>query len=514
VTSIKPGGVTVGELFATEHFELEILAGSGGLDRNVSWTHVSEVPHPELWIDGGELLIANGLGFPADIDGQARFIVALDEKRAAGLALGVLGPDVRPQTLELADRLAFPLLRVPKQIPFLSIARLVADLNQDHSQRRMATHIRLFDTLRGGCDPAQAASFIAKLEEISGYQLFLLAPSGLPLLHQLKEAPPWIVEHIEGPEEELERQSYSLPGGHAAPVPLGPRTAGFLVALERPEADPAGIGAVRHMATIAALLISNLYRERELERRRGAELLGQLLVTADPNQVERLLHGTGLHAGPICIASLRGADDVVDELHHRLHDFGLPHLLLGAEDDCYLAMEDVPESLEAIINDLDLVAGVSAAFSPSANWALSRMEADRALARVLADGAGAGSLSRYELADSPLEWLRADPRALQALSDTVLQPIAEYDETNGSTLLESLRIYLENDRRLAVAADALFVHKHTLAYRLKRIEELTGRRLGRMDDLCVIWLALKAAEAARGSVPGPASSVALNQRQG
>ena len=36
------------------------------------------------------------------------------------------------------------------------------------------------------------------------------------------------------------------------------------------------------------------------------------------------------------------------------------------------------------------------------------------------------------------------------------------------------------------------IHKHTLAYRLKRVEQLTGRSLATTGDLAELWLALRA----------------------
>ena len=56
-------------------------------------------------------------------------------------------------------------------------------------------------------------------------------------------------------------------------------------------------------------------------------------------------------------------------------------------------------------------------------------------------------------------------------------------------------MYFEHERRLSDASEALYVHKHTLAYRLKRVEAITGRSLSAMDDLCVLYLAVKASQA-------------------
>ncbi|HEU4657889.1 MAG TPA: PucR family transcriptional regulator ligand-binding domain-containing protein [Capillimicrobium sp.] len=486
------GGITVTELVATEGLGLRVLAGAGGLGRRITWTHVSELSRPEVWLDGGELLITNGLGLPGDPDGQRAFVAALDAKRLAGLALGVLGPQLDDAARALADELDFPILHVPRSTPFVSIARLIADCNQDHAHRRMATHLRLFDTLQSGLHADDASEFLGKLAGISGYRLYLTAPSGLPLLPGLEELPAPLAEHL---DPSSQWQSHSFPGGYAVPLPLGNRTAGYLIALEQDGVDPAGLGAVRHIATMAALLVSDLYRERELERRRGAEVLGRIFAATDPTEAERLLAGTGLEERPLVIAKVHGSADAIDEIDHRLCDLGLRHLLLSSDREAYLVLPAADDHLTSAVCDLDAVVGLSMAFLPSAPWLLSRLEADRALDRAFAGGRPAGTVTRYSVADSPLEWLPSDPALLATFSHEVLDPLAAYDREHDTRLLESLRVYLECDRKLSAAADALLIHKHTLAYRLKRIEEIMGRRLTRMDDLCVIWMALKVATA-------------------
>lgn len=485
-------GIRVRELLNTPHLGLSLLAGAGGLDRRVTWTHVSELEQPEIWLDGGELLIATGLGLPPDREGQEAFVTGLDSKHAAGLALGVRGPRIFKEVIELADELDFPILTVAASVPFLAIARLVADHNQDRAQRRMATHIRIFDTLRDGCDAADAPALIERLEEISGYELFVMTPRGQPLLPGLEHLPPAIAETIEFWEPDFGYQSF--PGGYIVPIPIDRRNAGFLVAREQEGVELAGLGAVRHMATIMALLVTNVYRERELERRRGAELLGRLLAgSTSPEEAVPLMRGTGLEAGPLTMVKLRGSAEATDELYHRACDLRIPNLLMSDRDDALLVMEEAEETLLSLTSELALVAGASSSFAPESHWVLARSEAEKALDRAIGEERSFGSVVYYSSADSPLEWLPTDPAVLEALSRDVLQPLRDYDGQNSTSLIDSLRVYFEKDRRLSVAAEALFVHKHTLAYRLKRIEELTGRKLSRMDDLCVVYLALKAA---------------------
>jgi hypothetical protein len=90
-------------------------------------------------------------------------------------------------------------------------------------------------------------------------------------------APPDVVELIRAQAFGSESRAPVLPNGYVVPVPAG-RDGAFLVALEDPEREPAGLGAVRHIATVAALELTRLYAERQALRRWGAETLGELFA--------------------------------------------------------------------------------------------------------------------------------------------------------------------------------------------------------------------------------------------
>ena len=49
-------------------------------------------------------------------------------------------------------------------------------------------------------------------------------------------------------------------------------------------------------------------------------------------------------------------------------------------------------------------------------------------------------------------------------------------------------------RRLERAARQLYCHRHTLRYRIRRVEELTGRSLDSARDRIDFWLALRGRE--------------------
>jgi PucR family transcriptional regulator, purine catabolism regulatory protein len=91
-----------------------------------------------------------------------------------------------------------------------------------------------------------------------------------------------------------------------------------------------------------------------------------------------------------------------------------------------------------------------------------------------------------------------DERAIELYCDAVLGPLVTHDAVHGSELIPTLSAYIEANGRWAEAAAAMNVHRHTLRYRIRKIEQLTGRDLTDARDRLELWLALRAEQLSRG----------------
>ena len=67
-----------------------------------------------------------------------------------------------------------------------------------------------------------------------------------------------------------------------------------------------------------------------------------------------------------------------------------------------------------------------------------------------------------------------DDDALRLFCDSILAPIEESEGAYGGELMRSLEAFIECNGQWERAAKALFCHRHTLRYRIRRVEELTG----------------------------------------
>jgi len=90
-----------------------------------------------------------------------------------------------------------------------------------------------------------------------------------------------------------------------------------------------------------------------------------------------------------------------------------------------------------------------------------------------------------------------DDDALSSYCRSVLDPIEQSEGEYGGELVRSLDMFIEHNGHWEKAAAALYCHRHTLRYRIRRIEQLTGRDFSNARDRIEFWLALRGRELAR-----------------
>lgn len=83
----------------------------------------------------------------------------------------------------------------------------------------------------------------------------------------------------------------------------------------------------------------------------------------------------------------------------------------------------------------------------------------------------------------------SDSRELETFYRDALQPVISYDEINRGELLTTLFCYFDHGNQLQETADALFIHKNTLKYRLNKLELLLQDKLDSPDCIAKIVLA-------------------------
>ncbi|MEV0265385.1 PucR family transcriptional regulator [Streptomyces sp. NPDC050617] len=147
-----------------------------------------------------------------------------------------------------------------------------------------------------------------------------------------------------------------------------------------------------------------------------------------------------------------------------------------------------PRERTAAAPDDDLVVGLSAPVGPIAAAGAFR-QAEQALS--VARRRGRVLVEHEEVAAGSVLPLLADD-AVRAFADGMLRALHDHDATGRGDLVASLRAWLSRHGQWDAAAADLGVHRHTLRYRMRRVEEILGRSLDDPDVRMELWLALKA----------------------
>jgi len=473
------------------HLGIRLVAGSGGLDRPATWAHGCELEDPTGWLDGGEIIMTNGIAIPSDASGQRAYVDRLADRGCTAIAIGEhqVSPSLTQTMLERADERKLPVLMVAFDVPFVALARAVAQGNQNEDHDRLLDHVRIYDTISFlGADARDVDGLFSRISDLTGYHLWLVTESG----RQLAGADSPMPDDLAAAIPRAVRKPPRVGNGFVVPLQLDGSVAGYLVAAPARATAEADLIAMQHVAMLATLELANVHRAWESERRRGAGMLSELLHGGGSvDSANDRFADDGWDDTRLVVSAALGDPTTLQDTHtsNRLFDREVPHLQLRLGERLWFVLGE--RHVDTLLAVLPRAAGVglSGVFGRATPFVGPRREATWALER---SRAGDGEPVVFSSHQQKLRWLPPDTPTLHALIAEMLGPVIDYDSNRGTSLEETLRVYLELRRSPSEAATALHCHRHTLLYRLRRIEQLTGRDFRRTSDIADFWLAIQA----------------------
>jgi purine catabolism regulator len=508
--------LTLASLVHHSALKLSVLAGGDRLDAEVRWVHTSELDDPGPYLEGGELLLTTGLKLDVgDTDAMRGYVRRLAAARVVGLGFGVgVGHDTVPAALVTAAAEArLPLLEVPRRTPFIAISKAVsAAIAKDQYRAVTAGFDAQRELTRAALAPDGTAALLARLAaHLDGWAALYDASGAV-----LAAAPDWAGRRAARLSGEIDRlRDTPAPASAAVAGPAGTedrvelqslgsgrRPRGFLAVGTEERLDTSARYVV-HAAV--ALLTLSLEQSRTLQDAQGrlAAALLRMLLAGEPDHARSVagrLYGTLLdrpvrvliaepsdpHAGPDALTLLAERADAAavrsGEPLLAVRD-GDRLIIMAAEDAGALtAASDLADAEDALASGLS--APAEAAAVPEAH-----AQAERALA--VARRRGRNLVEHDEVGAGSVMPLLADD-AVRAFSEGLLRPLREHDATSRGDLVASLAAWLAHHGQWDAAAADLGVHRHTLRYRMRRVEEILGRSLDDPDVRMELWLALKA----------------------
>jgi sugar diacid utilization regulator len=139
--------------------------------------------------------------------------------------------------------------------------------------------------------------------------------------------------------------------------------------------------------------------------------------------------------------------------------------------------------------------GVSSFYSDPAELPRAIQEAELVL-DVLKQGEGGGWDGVQDIGTGTYRLLfrvlASHPEEVRSFYEDTVAPIVRYDDQYRTDLVGTLEAYLEQNCNMNATASAIYAHRHTVAYRLERVKELTGLDPMLSEDRERLGLGLKA----------------------
>jgi purine catabolism regulator len=546
--------LTVGELVRS--LDLSLLAGEPGLEAPVRWVHISELEDPTPWMSGGELLLTTGLQLDTP-KRQRAFVHLLADHQLAGLGFGsgFSHRGVPAAVVEAARERDLPLVEVPYEVPFIAVTEAAFSrlVNEQYAvlRRAIAAHERLERIVLAerGLDAVVAA--LATL--IGGSVLAYDARGALLVRRAFRQELDEAALAQRGAELATraragERQSFAPSAaalaGRALVLPVrasGARELGeteggaplqaWLVAVKDEDGFSELDRLTLHQAvTIVALELLRRRIAEDTERRLAGDVLNAIVSgdLAGPELARRLEpFGLSEQVGAIVLAAPRPGGAALGDAEAALatamraeatqglvaRSEGLACALVpGLEEDELFALAERIGGRVARALDAHVRLGVGRAVGGAqarrsfheARCALEAralaamdggaLEANGSRAGAATEAVGATVATYRDLGSFQLLLALQDDDALRLFCDSILAPIEQSEGAYGGELMRSLEAFIEENGQWERAAKRLYCHRHTLRYRMRRVEELTGRSLSNARDRIEFWLALRGRE--------------------
>jgi len=497
----------------------EVLAGS--LDVPVRWVHVSDSERVAALLDGGELLLTTGAGWPGAADALARLVDELADAGLAGvvLELGTRFAVVPPPLVAACRARDLALVTLDREVKFVAVTeevhrRIIAGQVEALQERQRLHELFTGLSLRGA--PVEVV--------VRETARALRAPVVLEdLAHEVVVADPFDLAEAEVLAGWAGRSRRLPPEWTRVPVAARGTRWGELIALPGPP-HPAGPATVLEQAATALALSRLADGEGAWARLRAegliAALLGERYVTVA--DVEARLeasgfpvHGRALHVAVSASAPAPAPAPARDDLHTtRRSAHGSGQIVRDSSQAVQIVADpNTPSTGEARTLTaevgserilllslpagsrlpepfLDMI-GSGAVSDPAATT--EELLAAIPVVRRLARQAAPGSVLR--VADRPLARLAAElsgDHRLQEHSARLLAPLIRHDDATDGDLLRVLRAVVAHPGNRTAAASASHLSRSVFYQRLTLIADLLGADLDDGETLSALHLALLA----------------------
>ncbi|GCE15855.1 PucR family transcriptional regulator [Tengunoibacter tsumagoiensis] len=489
-----------------------VVAGEAGLERDVRWVHISDLPDMLPWVQAGQFVLTAGYAWPREEERQRILVRALAERNLAGVGLAVphFFEHFSEVAREEANAVQLPLLEIPWDVPFARITeashRMLLAEQYRVIERSEAIHRALTKAALGEGGLQDLAMTLSNLTQRSvtfadteGHVLAaqVVGTEGgksFPLFFDHLTASGYL-KNIATSSEPLHIPAFPEQGFSECilcPIRLQEEQVGLVWVLEGNDAlSELDVRAAEHAAIVAALHIAHQRELTSIESRFGYTFLDSLLegrFEATPYTLERarLLgfnpdesYRVGLvilnEPVPLTRDGFLRRERLIEKLRQRLRFLNqAPLLSVSINQIPFLLPESCPgERIWSVLKQDN----VTLAFGLPHQGVVGVQQSYREVLSLLSS-IPSKSLYYYETLLLP-RVLVGDQEAQETFIDALLGRLKQ--QRNGDILVTTLLTWAQTGFRASIASEQLSIHPKTLQYRLVKAAEIAALDLNDPD---------------------------------
>jgi hypothetical protein len=489
--------------------KLELLSGESQLHRAIRAVMTTDLPNPSRYLRGGELVLT-GMVWRRSPEDSLPFVEALVAAGVCALAAGDgVSADIPDDLRQACAENGLPLLRVPADIAFATVTeqvvRRLSPIRADDVTDFLGRHRHLVSASTGPGGDGLGAVLALVRQQLS-MRCWVISPTGQQIAANSAE----LSEEIKSQAVQLclsgQRMPYPLTTQGMSVLGVGeatrPRVGRWLIICDSDVTQwaPQHHQLAEELTALVEAERRRLDAAREPSRVAARDLVRMADADTDPVELAYQLKLTGLPAdGPLVIVAARlksgPAAPILEDLLHRL-----PSVATVIDDTAFAMVAAGPEQvrqavaaahrLAAGLGNSPLRIGISGTAAGVTGLRGALDEARHACAVAAMSGDRVAIVGEDELTSHVMLLAAVPDGVRRAFRDRLLGPLLDYDRVHRADLVPTLRAFLASSGSWTKCAEELHIHVNTLRYRIQRIEQMTGRDLGRLDTRVDLFLAL------------------------
>ncbi len=513
-------GITLKQILSLNYLRgAMIIGGHNGLDREVRYVNVMEVPDIFDWVSPDELILTTGYPFKDDPKEMAVLITKLNNKGVTGIAIkpSRFIKELPSEIVRLADKIGFPLITLPHNAQFdkIILEVLTKIINEDYYiiKKAQEMHETLSNLIVEGADFPEISQALSNLclgeiviKDSFGHILAQAKPSEVPL--------------------QLDYANIDTGNVLEKEVQLSKQIIAYITLKSwREEIENADIVAIDFTATIIAAKMFRIETYKEKEKRHRNEFLNNLIynrmLSAEQIIEDGKNYGIDLSL-PYTVMIIntittfknfesKNKNYILDNLDRRIHNTTMLDsdryvcwnnsdviIILcpvninrnSYVDKLISAAGEIKAEIIKLMPDSIVTIGIGRYYSDILDIRKSYHEAKMA-ARI--GGQVWGSDGIYHYNDLGVYQLLSQFTNKEQADDFIsntLGSLIQYDSKKRSQLILTLE-HLLTGENIKDIAEKLYIHPKTISFRKHRIEEILGFTLEDPEKRLSLSLALK-----------------------